>query len=113
MLFVFALLSTACGSARQAQFRSDRNYQKFRDLGQVGWAYHSFCEKHKNGPANADELSELDPEVEPVMQKVKNGEYVIIWNVSIDDSKAFDPQGLSGTILGYEPSAQRRRAVRC
>jgi hypothetical protein len=101
LLVAFALLSTACGSVRQAAQRA----QKSNDLRQIGLAYISYCDANRKGPANADDLVKFQPETAPVFQKVKNGEYTIIWGVNTTDMTQFAKTPTFQTVLGYESTA--------
>ena len=104
LLVVFALLSSACGSVAKVREAAARQ-QKQNDLMQIGLSYLSFCDQNRKGPVSADELLTFEPSLMAPLQKVKSGEYVIIWGVNLTDSKQFEPQGKSATILGYESAA--------
>jgi hypothetical protein len=100
LLVAFALLSVACSGIQQAAQRQ----QKSNELNMIGLAYHNYCNMHQKGPVGPDDLIKDQPEVTAVMQKVKNGEYTIIWNVNMSNMAQFT-QGTFNTVLGYETSA--------
>jgi hypothetical protein len=102
LLTWFAVLSMACGSVRQAAERATRS----NDLKQIALSYMNYCDTNKpKGPANVDDLLKIDPQLAPVAQKVKSGDYTVIWNVNLSDPKTFEPNGLSNTVLAYETAA--------
>ncbi len=95
---VFAVLSLACGSVRQAAERQ----KKSNDLKQIALAYINFCEANSKGPGPA-KPEDLAPYVEndPVLLQKMKSDYTIIWGANLSDIKQFD-SGLSNTVLGYE-----------
>jgi hypothetical protein len=101
LLVTCALLSIACGAAAKVREAADRATRS-NDLKQIALAYMSFCTKNSKGPANADELSKDQPEATVALQRVKSGEFTILWGVNLDNQRLFDVNGRSITVLGYE-----------
>jgi hypothetical protein len=99
---VLALLASGCGRVRQAADRA----KKSNDLKQLGLMYHSYLDANHKGPASADELMTMasDPGAKAVVQMVKDGKYVLIWGTTIAEMQK-NPQGSTGTVLGYEAGA--------
>ncbi len=100
-LVTCTLLSIACGAAAKVREAADRA-QRTNDLKQISLAYENYCDTNMKGPAKADDLLPFIENNQLLLQKMKSGEYVIIWNVNLTDKKQFEPQGLNGTVLGYE-----------
>jgi hypothetical protein len=102
VLAVTALLATGCGRIRSAADRT----RKSNDLKQLGLMYHSYIDANQKGPASADELMKMasDPGSRAVVQMVKDGKYVLIWGATIVAMRN-NPQGSTGTVLGYEATA--------
>jgi hypothetical protein len=99
---LLALLASGCGRIKNAADRA----KKSNDLKQLGLMYHSYIDEHHKGPASADELlaAQRDPGAKAVAQMVKDGKYVLVWGTSITEMQK-NPQGATGTVLGYEATA--------
>lgn len=100
LLTGFAVLSMACGAVGRVREAADRQARS-NDLKQIALSYISYCDVNRKGPANIDELVNLQPEIAPVAQKVKNGQYVVPWNVNMANMTQFT-EGTSNTVLAYE-----------
>jgi hypothetical protein len=99
LLAAFALLNVACGGLRQAA----RNVNApDEDLEAIGSVYEQYCTDHNQGPANVDVLIKDFPDNKTELLKVKNGTYVLIWGVYLNDPIQFQEIGKSKTVLGYE-----------
>jgi hypothetical protein len=100
---VLALLASGCGRIQNAAERA----KKSNDLKQLGLMYHSYIDANRKGPASADDLLKAaagEPGAQAVVQKVKDGKYVLIWGTTITEMQK-SPQGSTGTVLGYEATA--------
>jgi hypothetical protein len=74
-----------------------------RDLHKLGLLYHSALMMNRNGPANAEELAAVaeDKEGQQAIRGVKEGRYVLLWNVKL----LGHPHGTDQLVLGYEKDA--------
>jgi hypothetical protein len=99
---MLALLASGCGRIKSAADRA----KKSNDLKQLGLMYHSYLDANRKGPASADDLMTIasDPGSKAVVQMVKDGKYVLVWGTTIAEMQK-NPQGSTGTVLGYEASA--------
>ena len=101
LLATFALVSVSCGGVAKVREAAARQ-QKQNDFKQIGLSYIIYCDQNKKGPANADDLLKVTPEASVPLQKVKDGEYKIIWGVNVTDVEQFKTTPTFATILGYE-----------
>jgi hypothetical protein len=104
-LIVLLMASVGCsGGAAEKQIRA-------AELRALGNLYH-YCNiaasvgKPPSGPDDLDttDIADDDPETEAfnkrVVQAVRDGKYVLIWDVKFDPSKL--PAGSADIVLGYE-----------
>jgi hypothetical protein len=87
---------------------SARNVVIANDFKQLGLAYHTYYHEHKKGPNGPDDLVRYtggDEAGAKLIQKVKDGTYVMIWGVDLRDATK---QGAGDLVLGYEKDAPTR-----
>jgi hypothetical protein len=113
LLVAFALMSVSCGIQQKMREAAERA-KKSNDLKEIGLAYHSYCFTNNKGPASPDELMKGQPEASAALQKVKSGDYTVIWGVNLSNMAQF-VEGSGNTVLGYEtnPSPSGRLVLTC
>ncbi len=100
LLATLALFCVACGGIGIKPRDPRRDAED--DLLAIGGDYEAYCHDHNQGPANVDVLLKDFPDDQAELLKVKNGTYVLIWGVNLNDPKQFQEIGKSKTVLGYE-----------
>jgi hypothetical protein len=79
------------------------------DLKIIGLAFHNWSDMvgKDKAPSKIEDLEPLLQADRPIaLQHLKDGEYVFLWNVSLDEMKERD--GLSWTVLCYERQTPER-----
>jgi hypothetical protein len=82
------------GSEVQVVSREDR--QTMTDLQQMGLAYNFYNDAMNAGPSKIDDLAPFVENDQRVLNRVKTGEIVLIWDVRLANKKAGE-----GLVLGY------------
>jgi hypothetical protein len=75
--------------------------KKVNDLKQIGLAYHNFVSAMGKPPTSAADLEPYLEKDSKVPAAIKDGTYVVYWNVKFTDLT----NGTSNTLLGYEKDA--------
>jgi hypothetical protein len=94
-LTAFALLALACGGIGEATM--DGAYLHLN-----GQLYQRYLAKNKKPPSGPNDLLTVafTKEEKDAVQAIEDDKLTIIWNVNLNDEKAF-PDGKSNTVLGY------------
>jgi hypothetical protein len=75
------------------------------DLKRLGLLYQSYCSENMKAPSGVEDFApwvKMEPSTGPVVDAVRSGKYVLIWNVNLADrSTPRNPD----EVLGYEASA--------
>jgi len=104
-----ALCITGCGTAKPSNGSIESKetaarQQQIGDFKQLGVMYHSYLEANGDkAPTSADDFIKYagsNSQLVQVVQKVKSGQYVIIWGLTTQDLR----KSLS-LIVGYEKDA--------
>jgi hypothetical protein len=75
--------------------------KKLNDLKQIGLAYHNYVSAMGKPPASAADIEPYLEKDSKVPAALKDGTYVVYWNVKFTDLT----NGTSNTLLGYEKDA--------
>ncbi|HEY7428751.1 MAG TPA: hypothetical protein VH682_31260 [Gemmataceae bacterium] len=97
---LLALLTVGCGRVKQAAEKT----RNTNELKHIALLYQNYLDINHAAPANADDLLKIassDPQAVQAVQQAKSGKYVILWGATTSEMQK-NPQGSSGTILGYE-----------
>jgi hypothetical protein len=103
LLAVGCLLAGGCGRGGAAASN---------DLKTLGLMYHEYNDKFKSGPASADDLAKVagvtgSPDLDKAaVQKVKDGTYGFVWNVSL--SQAIAKGSTGDQVLAWESDASTK-----
>jgi hypothetical protein len=101
LLLTVAVLGTAgCNKLRDAALKQ----KTANDLKKLCDLYGAFYSARSLGPASVEDLQPLatgDPEAEAVLDAVRKGRFVLLWNVDVHAAGRTRP-GMAFTVLGYE-----------
>ncbi len=93
LLGATVLLLVGCGYRSAAQ-----KVKRSNQLKQIGLAYHNYIDAFGQAPTKVDDLKNYMEGGNDAYKAMANGDYVVLWGVSIPEMTA----GASNTVLGYE-----------
>lgn len=94
-LTALVMLAVAVGFV-QAQVGNER--ETANTLKQIGLAYHNHCDTTGKAPTKAEDLAPYLDNNKKLVDTIKSGQIVFIFDVAIRDMKA----GTSNTVLAYQ-----------
>lgn len=94
-LTAFLVVTVACSGFTQG-------VKDGMNLTLIGQLYQKYCNDKKKAPGGPDDLLSVanSQEEKDAVQAIKDGKLTVIWNMDLNDSKAF-PDGTNNTVLGY------------
>jgi hypothetical protein len=111
-IVLFASFMAGCGKAKKAKESKEAQelaarQQQINDLKQIGLMYHNYLNANNDkAPASADDFMKpkghlsIDADLARVVQKVKSGQYVLIYGLTMKDLLKS-----GSSIVGYEKDA--------
>jgi hypothetical protein len=109
-LGLLLVLLTGCGKGASAPGSSgaaanqpagdSAEKQQKAFLEQYGVAYRNHMDTMDAGPSKADDLADFLEKSERLLQPLRSGEYVLIWDVKLPDQKN-NYKGAGDLVLGY------------
>ena len=102
LLMIAALAASGCNKLRDAALKQ----KTANDLKKLCDLYGAYYSARGHGPSSIEDLEPLatgDPEARSVLEAVRTGRYVLLWNVDVHAVGKTRP-GMAFTILGYERS---------